>query len=160
MDRVSTDPQSCRRQFRIGRDLVRTRDREIDYVLCRTRATALIDGLDYYPGSCGRVERRGAARALPLTFYTYARGEAQWDVQCPPDGPRVCTGLLSASAHGVIVRRHFELTANEFVASFYLFASRKRLRVLGDDVKVTVRSRDRTGRLRKATGVFHEVESP
>jgi hypothetical protein len=159
-DRVFTDPRSCCRQFPIGRDLVRTRDRDIDYISCSTPATVLLDGYDYYPGSCGRVERRGAARALPLSFYTHARGEAQWDVQCPPDGPRVCTGSLSAFAHGVTLRRHFELTANNFVASFYLFASRKRLRVLGDDVKVTVRSRDRTGRLRKATGIFHEVQSP
>jgi RTX calcium-binding nonapeptide repeat (4 copies) len=144
-------------------DLIRSRDRDVDTIECAGRATAWIDGLDIYGPHCSRVIRRGAARAVPDSYFTYlSDGTAQVWVDCPADGPRACVGSISVFSSGVSLRRQFKVRREDARFSefdtFDLPASRRQLQQLAGTVKVTVRSRDRAGKLKKATRVFHDVE--
>ena len=144
-----------------GHDVVRTRDRDIDTIDC-AGGEAFIDGLDIYGPHCA-ASRRGAARVIPEAVFTYlSEGMAQVWVDCPADGPRVCVGSLGVSAPGVSLGRRFRVRReeSEFSETGYLdvLASKRALRRLVGRVKVTVRSRDRAGKLRTAERVFTDVE--
>jgi len=144
-----------------GRDVVRTRDRDIDRVGCAGGA-AFIDGLDTYGGRCA-VSRRGAPRVIPKSVFIFLRsGIAKVEVDCPADGPRVCVGSVSVSAPGVALRTGFSVRREDrelAEAGFLeLPAPERALRRLVGSVKVTVRSRDRAGKVRAVTRVFHDVD--
>jgi hypothetical protein len=165
MDTVSTipDPDFDSSFTHHGHDIVRTRDGEIDTVYClEERMTALIDGADLYPVAC-RVVRRGAARAVPTDFINYLsyRTAEVW-VECPPDGPRVCVGSVTASARGVTLRRRFRVRRDnpDFRKTGFIVipATARELRRLVGAVRVTVRSRTRAGRMETVSGVFREIE--
>ena len=143
-----------------GRDVVRTRDGEIDAIDC-SGGEAFIDGLDTYGPHCA-VSRRGAARVIPEQVFLYLMDRlAQVWVDCPADGPRVCVGSLEVSAPSVALSRSFRVTREDrqFGETGFLDlpATARELRRLVGSVKVTVRSRDRAGKLRRVTRVFHGV---
>jgi len=161
-DIVQPDPQSHRDVVRRARDLINTRDGDGDRISCFGAGTFLIDGVDNYPDCGGVVRRAGAARAIP-EWVENDGDQVEVSVACPPDGPRVCAGSLSVSGHGVVLRRGFRMR-HEFgvqdystIQYFSIEASERRVRALTGDVTVTVRSRDRSGRLRKASLVVHDV---
>jgi hypothetical protein len=148
-DIVSYSPE-----FSGARDVIRTRDKDIDDISCGPHATALIDGFDRYPTYCGRVKRAGAARAIPVFF-----GFGFVSVDCPPDAPRFCAGSLSASAGSIHLHRNFRLRRGDDKRSnfedFELGATPTQLRVLERrPVKVTVRTRYPTGRIEQVTTTF------
>jgi hypothetical protein len=145
------------REFSGARDVIRTRDRDIDYIVCGPHGTALIDGLDGYPENCGRVERAGAARAIPAFYESGTVG-----IDCPPDAPRFCAGSFSVSAGAVHLHRNFRLRRGDHGSSnfesFDLGATPAQLRVLGRrPVKVTVRTRYPTGRVERVTTTFSPI---
>jgi hypothetical protein len=165
MDFVATSPDTGEGGFvHFGRDVIRARDGASDAIDCGDDvSTALIDGVDYYPLFCGRVKRRGAARAVPESFYNnISYGSAQVRVECPADGPRLCVGSLTVSGHGVTLRRAFRIRREDRDLSetgdWDLPAPKRKLRRLVGKVKVTVRSKVRNGKTKSASAVFSGVE--
>jgi hypothetical protein len=147
-----------------GRDLIRARDGEIDYLVCRARAAALIDAYDDYSPRCGRVKRRGIARAVP-DGVAAERVEGEFTgalsvgVRCPPDAPRVCQGTLAVSRKGKVlatspisVPRSRAPSVGPQLTTFPL--GLKRLRAIEGKLRVTVRTNLPIGRQVTASGVF------
>ena len=163
------------------RDIIDARDGSIDFVRCGNGSdTAVLDGLDTYlldrpydaywdwkqppPGECEHLRRRGAARAVPISIWGDADsdglGEYDWgvDVGCPPDGPSICIGDVTVwrSGRHVIGRDHFRIRRGRADYGGYWAHPRSALvrRLQEARVWVRVRSFDRRGRLRLASGPF------
>ncbi len=149
-----------------GRDVIRTRDGDIDYVSCE--GTAYIDGLD--EAECPRVRRRGAARAIPYEDPGDAGDETPgtsaidpdpgfiW-VSCPRDAPRVCAGTVTASRRDrVFLRLPFRINRSDpksgDIKAVGFQVSQRKLRAMEGKVRLTVRSRDRAGKLKTASGLY------
>jgi hypothetical protein len=140
---------------RVSGRLVHSRDGEIDYISC---GTGYVDALDV--AECTHVRRRGVARALPdseaVSPSSATTGEV--NVYCPQDGPRTCVGVVTVSrGERTFLRRRFKITRDQdYSESAYLGfrTSRAELRAMRGRLRVTVRSRDRTGRWRTASGTY------
>lgn len=147
-----------------GRDVIRARDGEIDYLLCHGRATALIDAFDDYSLGCGHVRRRGVARAVPdgvaaETVEGKHTGRLSVGVRCPPDGPPVCMGSMMVSRRGTpLVRRPIRLPrADTPIVGPQLTHFRlglQTLRAIQGRLRVTVSTKYPPGIRRSASGVF------
>ena len=142
-------------------DYIDTRDGDIDYLTCFAKDTADIEGIDAYPELCGTVRRHGPARAIPdedPLFYGVNVGHNSMWLLCPADGPEVCAGTVTISRRGrVFVRRHFRhrrLDRESDIAYVFFRASRSLERAMRGEVTITVRSRDRAGKLRTASGTY------
>lgn len=143
-------------------DYIDARDGDIDYITCFAKDSADIEGIDAYPELCGTVRRHGPARTIPENDplpYGVDIGHNSIQLLCPVDGPEVCAGTVTISRRGrVFVRRHFRhrrLEPRESDIAFVFYrASRSLERVMRGEVTITVRSRDRAGKLRTASGTY------
>ncbi len=143
-----------------GDDRIDTRDGFIDFPECGGRGSALIDALDDYPRTCARVRRRGTARAIPERAILSSRGfpsvdTFKVDVICPLDGPRVCRGTVAVHGKQTVLRKRFALPRRGVRGTVrFPLDTLEQWRALNQRVRVIVRSRDRSGRRRAASGIF------
>lgn len=143
-----------------GNDVVRSRDRSTDLIECSSgRDSALIDGLDFAVPDCERLDRRGAARAVPTEatvdqeFSSFALS-----VDCPQDGPAVCVAQVTFAIRGGarraytlrIPRGRYRYPDFRIKPRTVLYYSSRQART----IRVTVRSKDRRGRPQVATRVL------
>jgi hypothetical protein len=143
-----------------GNDLIRTRDGEVDSVVCDTGRDSLIgDGRDVtdFPlvdggpfTDCERLLRSGEPLLTPVYFQI-------WEYEpyvtilfaCPADGPRECAGTVTLRRRGrVIDRRGFRERAGNWGLVEYRFGIRRIRQLLDKDIRITMRWRDRTGLMR------------
>jgi Ca2+-binding RTX toxin-like protein len=135
-----------------GADDLRARDGGPDAVFCdKGRDRAGIDTGDFIPKGCERNRRRRRAAAVLIQRESESDSDsttAGFQIGCPIDGPRRCKGRLYLSERGGT--RHpphrFSL-ARGGVGS-------ERFEIVEGDVKLTLITRDRRGRLvtRRARG--------
>jgi hypothetical protein len=146
-----------------GRDVVNTRDGEIDYPLCFAGDVNYIDGLDAYPGDCGTVRRRGAPRAIPSDFGPITAfpesGGGEVRLTCPADEPDVCAGSFAVTrGERVFVRQRFRIVQFDGphgeTERFGFSATEREIRAMQGEVRITVRTREARGRIRTASGVY------
>ena len=143
-----------------GNDVIRTRDGQPDKVDCYTgRDVLTADGRDGSAGvqgtdgplsDCDRVKRRGEPFPAPIEFYgweydryvTVAYG-------CPSDGPRLCVGAMALRRGGcLIARRPLRDPAGTWGTVDFPLGYRRIARLVDKDIRVTIRWRDRAGRMR------------
>ena len=147
-----------------GNDVLRTADGQTDTVTCgdgRDKLTA--DGRDESDfdlggrgpfSDCERLERVGEPLVAPFYFQQWEPGERYVTILygCPPDGPRLCVGTGELRRNGRLVdrRRLRERAGNWGVLEFQL-GSRRISRLVGKDIRITIRWRGRTGQMRSLT---------
>jgi hypothetical protein len=140
-----------------------TRDGEIDYLECGKKDRADIDAIDAYPDGCAHVHRHGGpARVIPgsnALFGSDFRGGRAVSVECPADGPRLCVGTVRVSrGKCVFVRRSFRFRRynahRSDLEELDFHAGPRKQRAMNGELTVTVRSRDRAGNPRTASGTY------
>jgi Ca2+-binding RTX toxin-like protein len=135
-----------------GNDRIGVRDRSIDRVVCGPgrRDLAIGDGLDFLPGSCERVRRRGRARAVPVFVSVNSQSDEgpAVSVGCSIDGPKVWRGTVSISGPGLRGTRRFRSRRGR--EAYVLFPARLRL-LEGKRVRIVVSSLDRRGNRHRVT---------
>jgi hypothetical protein len=142
------------------------RDGEIDHVNCFRKDTVVIDALDGYPGYCEVRRHGGPARVIPDAepFGFWTASSPTVAVFCSADAPRLCAGTVTISRRGrVFVHRRFAYRRccrfGEF-RDFAFRANRRKTRAMEGALRVTVRSRDRGGMLRTASGTYDFPPEP
>lgn len=141
-----------------GGEQIDTRDGEIDHVNCFRKDSIDIDPLDGYAGDCGVQRHSGPARAIPYRE-PFAFTDKSVVVDCPADAPRVCAGTITLSRRErVLVHKRFRFRrccagSGDFEELFFQ-ARRQKLRAMAGRLRITVRSRDRAGKLRTASGTY------
>jgi hypothetical protein len=149
-----------------GNDVIRATDRETDELVCddgRDKLTA--DGRDESlfgwadPGpfdDCERLQRRGEPLLTPFEFQGWEGSESYVSVLygCPPDGPGLCigTGVLRRGGR-VIARSPFRDRAGNWGVVVFRLGARRISRLVGKDIRITLRWHDRAGQLRSLTKV-------
>ena len=137
-------------------DRLFTRDGSTDDVACEGgRDIADLDIRDFATLGCERTRRKGTAAAVLLRSfdaYRLARGgvAASARIGCPADGPSRCRGTLSLT---VGPRRHAAvrfsvLRGHRKAVNFYMSRAAARAVDAGKRFTVSLKSRDRYGRLR------------
>ena len=146
-----------------GQDRIRTRDGGADTVWgCgRSRDTAVLDTHDQLaggslisgPSGCERVRRSGPAVAVPLRA---SLGQSPTGLRpfigCPADAPKRCRAHVSVTADGrSLGSRWVRIARGGDVSPRFSFDARSRALLEGGGrvrVRIAVRSRDASGRLR------------
>ena len=152
---------------RYGGEHIDTRDGETDYLFCYRQDRADIDQFDEYPDDfCRHVRRQGGpARAIPdrEPFHDGAYGPELW-LSCPADGPLECSGDVTVTRRGAVVFREDFRTEryrrSNATVELPFRAGRRKLRGYEGDVRITVRSHDRAGRLRTAARTYDYPDGP
>jgi hypothetical protein len=143
-----------------GNDVIRAADGETDTVVCdEGRDSLTADGRDEADFSsatggpftdCERLRRRGEPLLSPFGFQVWEQERYVTVLYpCPVDGPSRCVGTCTLRRGGrVIARRRFRERAGEWGIVEFPFGSRRIVRLLDKDIRITMRWRDRTGRMR------------
>jgi RTX calcium-binding nonapeptide repeat (4 copies) len=145
-----------------GNDVIGTLDGQIDTVVCSSGRDSLVaNGRDEPQFSlrqigpfadCERLQRRGEPLVGPFRF-------ALWDGQdyltilsgCPPDGPALCVGTVALRREGhLIARRRLRARAGTWEFTYFELGWR-RIAELPEGIRITIRWRDRAGRMRSRT---------
>jgi RTX calcium-binding nonapeptide repeat (4 copies) len=145
-----------------GNDVIRAQDGETDRVDCSFGRDLLIgDGRDEsvfldppFPGECERLKRRGEPLLVPFEFQNPWENESYVGVVygCPGDGPSLCTGTVALRRDGRLIgRRPLRERAGNLGFVDFPFGERRIRRLLGEDIRITIRWRDRAGHMRSLT---------
>jgi hypothetical protein len=149
--------------------VIRAADGRLEFIACgKGRDVLVADGVDL-PEDCERIHRRGAPRAIPFGVTVYTdENLVELDVACPSDAPGPCVGEVSlAVGPGISPGGRRTLGTRRLATRPDTWATLEyRLRLLRSLVpyprfRVTVRTRDQNGVLRRVTRtLWADVQTP
>jgi hypothetical protein len=145
-----------------GGDVIRARDGRRDYIDCGPGQDAVrADGIDFvdwsrYGGSelsCERIRRSSPARAIPESIWAYEGDSViMFDIVCPYDGPRRCSGRFELRIGGRILGpARFSMRRGDIDEWEYELGWRAIERLDGKYGRAIVRTFDARGVLRTAS---------
>jgi hypothetical protein len=146
-----------------GNDVIRTLDGQTDAVVCERGRDALVaDGRDEPVfflrqigpfADCERLRRRGEPLVGPFRF-------ALWEFSnyltvlsgCPPDGPSLCIGTVALGREGHLIgQRRLRARAGKWENTSFNIGWRRIAGLREKGIRITIRWRDRAGRMRSRT---------